>query len=163
LNSGNKMVSHLKFAFIVSTAVLIVGCSKARTSAASAIGTPSPAPTWPSYSALGYDKPGHPTLTSQQVKLIRKTLALLKPCRAVQLRYAFPDWRGYATSPDPKNTMVLFFDSPYPGFEPHVLWTYNGYYDRTEGLEHAVPYDTQPPPKWIGTAYEVQSEGCATP
>lgn len=161
------MASHLKCAFIVSTVVLIVGCSKARTSTATAIGTPSPAPTWPSYSALGYDKPGHPTLTSQQVKLIRKTLVLLRPCQAVQLRYAFPDWRGYATSPDPKYTMALFFESPYarlyPGFVPHVLWTYNGYYNRAEGREDPVPYDTQPPPKWIGTAYEVQSEGCATP
>ena len=154
------MVSHLKCAFIVSTVVLIVGCSKARTSAASAIGTPSPAPTWPSYSALGYDKPGHPTLTSQQVKLIRKTLALLRPCQAVQLRYAFPDWRG---GYPPKNTMVLFFDSPYPGFEPHVLWTYNSDYDRAEGREFPVPYDNQSPPKGQGTAYEVQSEGCATP
>jgi hypothetical protein len=89
---------------------------------------PSPQPLWPSYAALDYDKPGHPTLTSQQVKLIRKTLALLRPCQAVQVRYAFPDWRGYPTAP--KNTIALFLDSPYPGFEPHVLWTYNDYYDR---------------------------------
>jgi len=158
------MLSYLKCALTVS-AVLSIGGGCARThasvaspSAETGIVTPSPAPTWPSYSALGYDRPGHPSLTSQQAKLIRKTLALLKPCQAAQLRYAFPDWRYSTNSRD----VVLYFDYANPAVQPHVLWTYNEYYDRTEGRGFPIPYDNRPGPKGIGTASEVRQKHCNT-
>jgi hypothetical protein len=134
-------------------AVLLLSCSRMHPSRpADHALTPSPVPTWPNYSALDYDKPGHPPITGAEIALIHKTLSLLRPCQAVQLRYAFPKNR--------KNAVALFFDNPG---EPNVLWNVNAVYSRAEGFEDAVPFDSQPFPKDAGTAREVQSQGCAKP
>lgn len=147
-------ITRLKCGFVGGMIILTAGCSKAHAGPAAAA-SPSPASTWPSYPASEYERSDHPGLTSTQVALIRKTLSLLKACQAVQLRYAFPS--------NDQKSMVLFFDSPQAGFVPHVLWTYNIYYNRASGLAQPASYDANPAPKWLGTASEVKAQSCATP
>jgi hypothetical protein len=72
------------------------------------------------------------------VALIRKTLALLRPCQIAQLRYAFPR--------DRPDYMVLFFFTTDPLHSyPAVLWTYSGSYDQAEGALISLPDDTSEP------------------
>lgn len=147
------MILHSRGWVTASMAMALLSCSKTHASTSVAlIVTPSPVPTLPTYLALAYDRRGHPPLTAAEIALIRRTLSLLRPCQAQQLRYAFPTNR--------KNTVALFFNDPEPAIEPHVLWTFNDVYSRAEGFEDPVPYDSQPPPKDIGTAREVQSQEC---
>jgi hypothetical protein len=131
------------------TLLIAVGCVRAQP-AQNASGPDE----WPSYWAQDYENPGHPTLTRSEVALIRKTLALLKPCQAAQLRYAFP--RGYPAI----HKMVLFFWSRDPSMQPHVLWSYNGYYTPSEGVEVSDPWSGKGVPTDLGGAYEVQHHDC---
>lgn len=80
---------------------------------ASAQGSPAPTPSsahnrWPNYAAVDYDKPGHPTLTPDEVARIRSALARVKPCQRTLVRYAFPanasSWHGWPS-------FVLFFQT----------------------------------------------------
>jgi hypothetical protein len=135
-----------------------INCSRSQGSeSAGAPATPlaTTDPGWPSYPALDYARPGHPNLTSSQVALIRKTLALVKPCQAAQLRYAFPS-NGY-----PSGEMLLFFET-FKGV-PHALWTTNVFYKPDEGQEFPVPYGNMEPPNGQGTAYEAQHQSCTPP
>jgi hypothetical protein len=118
---------------------------------------PTLSPTWPSYAAVDYGRPGHPSLTNQQAALIRKTLALLKPCQADLLRYAFPKGRVGPTS---QREMVLFFQPPDASIYPHVLWTMNLAYKPAEGEAFAMPVAGVPLPKGQGTAYAVVHQSC---
>jgi hypothetical protein len=123
-----------------------VGCARAQTAHSAPTASP-----WPSYLAKDYDKPGHPALTSRQVALIRKTLALVRPCQVAVLLYAFPE------NIVPNYRMVLFFRSPN-GW-PHALWTDNMYYKEVEGKVFpgaSGPYNPDP----NGIRYEVEHTGC---
>jgi hypothetical protein len=155
----SNMQMPLTRTFIVAAALIAaINCSRSQErESASASATPlvTTDPGWPNYPAFEYAKPGHPNLASSQAALIRKTLALLKPCQAAQLRYAFPS-NGY-----PSGEMVLFFET----FKsvPHVLWTTNVFYKPEEGEESPVPYGDMEPPNGQGTAYEVRHQPCTPP
>ncbi len=84
---------------------MLAGCN-ASTHSNQQPGSSSPAPsepalsaiavrpsTLPEYSAVDYDKPGHPALTPSEKAGIRSTLARVKPCQRTLVRYAFPESR----------------------------------------------------------------------
>src|SRR5579875_2251770 len=79
-------------AVLIIASLPVTGCSHTESRSSG----PPPSPLlvtphlWPTYLAINYGKPGQPHLTSGQVKLIRKTLALVKPCQVRFLRYTFP-------------------------------------------------------------------------
>lgn len=136
-------------AFALATTLLVfAGCARHATSGDTSQAN-AVTGAWPNYNAQDYQKPGSPTLTSEQTALIQKTLALLKPCQASQLRYAFPEKRIPGT-----DTMILYFEPP-ENAHPHVLWTKNIEYYVAEGSEY-VAHLRGAPPKGMGTAYEVQ-------
>lgn len=94
---------------------------------------PSPAYTQPpTYLAANYGKRGQPRLTPREIRLIRKTLAVIKPCQRSLLRYAF------VSDPSVLGTRVaLFFAKPgEPIFDAHVLRSNLVY---NEGRAFAVP------------------------
>jgi hypothetical protein len=111
---------------------------------------PSPTPTWPSFSAKDYRSFHKRTLTRGEVSLIRKTLALVKPCQRPLLRFAFPSDGG------PDFPFVLFFSDK---FWPHVLWTNNMYFKNEEGSVFPGPSGAAPVP-WNGIRYDVDHETC---
>lgn len=70
------------------------------------LGGPDPAtpPTPPTYVAMDYDKPGHPTLTSKEVSRLRGILREVKVCQQRGVRY-------WLTTSDPGQSyrMKVFF------------------------------------------------------
>jgi hypothetical protein len=135
---------------VIAALVCAAACSGSH---AASNASPSPAvtpvaqqitspPAWPTYRAADYRNPGAPKLTPAQAALIRKTLAIVKPCQRALLRYAFPDYSGYSGTPPPDMRMVLFFG----GYGAHVLWQPDLYWFPDQGTAHAIPYDSQPTP-----------------
>jgi hypothetical protein len=121
--------------------------------------TPSPSPTtkggptivtkpWPSYLARDYDKPGHFKFTVKEEALVRKTLAIVKPCQRAFLRYAFPS--------NGDMHMVLYLENLHGN--PHVLWTKNIYYQPLTGELNTLPGAE---PEWDGIQYDVEHAGCS--
>jgi uncharacterized repeat protein (TIGR03803 family) len=99
------------------------------TAAFTAAPTQTPQPT---YLAVDYGKAGQPALAPRERTLVRATLAVVKPCQRVLLRYAFPE------NAEPDTRMVLFFAEPgKPIFDAHVLWQTNLLYN--EGAVVAAP------------------------
>jgi hypothetical protein len=111
---------------------------------------PPSTPTWPSFLAEDYRTFHKRTLTRGEVALIRKTLALVKPCQRALLRFAFSSNRDVLS-------FVLFFQTPYgAGF--HVLWTSNMYFKPEDGTVFPV---SGPIPPWHGIRYDVEHTTCA--
>ncbi len=110
---------------------------------------PSPAPTWPNYSATDYKNDRKHSLTPSDVRALRKTLAALKACQRPYLRYAFP------SNPDVM-PFVLFLNRTDVSAE-HVLWTNNQYIDRQDG--NVFPANG-PLPDWNGIEYEAAALNC---
>lgn len=90
---------------------------------------PTPTITWPTFLAEDYREFSGRTLTPSEVALIRKTLALVKPCQRPLLRFAFP--------PNGDTTFVLYFQSA-DGNAFHVLWTRNLYFRPDDGTTFAM-------------------------
>lgn len=88
----------------------------------------------PTYLAADYGKAGEPLLTTSQLRLIRKTLAVIKPCQRELLRYAFPEVH------DAQTQMVLFFADPSgPIGEEHILWQGNALYNENNVIAAPDP------------------------
>lgn len=103
---------------------------------------------WPSYLATDYNKPGHFKFTDKEAALIKKTLALVKPCQRALLRYAFPS--------NGDMHMVLYVETLQGN--PHALWTNNMYYNQLTGELDTLPGSE---PRWNGLQYDVKHAGCA--
>jgi len=111
--------------------------------------TPLPASTSPpNYLANDYNKPGHPSLTPSEVRLITKTLAVVEPCQIPFLRYAFPE-----NAPG----IALYFGGSDTGDYPE-LWEPNSEYRSDQGLVGAVSA-TMPGPDLRSTA-AIRKLGC---
>jgi hypothetical protein len=103
----------------------------------------------PSYLALDYNTQGlHPSLTLGDVRLIRKTIPLVKPCQLPFLRYVFPE---------NAKGMVLYIGGANAGAFP-VLWERNEDYRVEDGVAFAVSA-TSPGPD-LRTAAAIQKIGC---
>lgn len=118
---------------LVLTALIVASCSKASQSGPQSFANyafhPSPSATWPSFPAQDYRTSSGHSLRNSDVALIRKTLALIKPCQRAILRYAFP------SNPEVVR-FVLFFQTAI--LWPHVLWTRNLYFKRDVGEVFAL-------------------------
>lgn len=146
---------------IAAALLCATGCSGKRVdSSASAtpqatLVTPTPAVPWGRFVALDFQKPGQPKLTAAQVALIRKTLAVVKPCQQSLLRYSFDNG-------DPSGKMIdLYFE---PTDDPtassvHVLWQGDLYYRFEEGSAFAEPFDGQSTPDW-SIAKDIRDTPC---
>lgn len=104
-----RNAARITLTILMVTALLLI-CSRGT---ACAQGSPAPSPSsahtrWPNYAAVDYDKPGHPTLTPEEVASIRSALARVKHCQRTLVRYAFPanasSWHG-------RPSFVLFFQT----------------------------------------------------
>jgi hypothetical protein len=115
---------------------LVAGCTGARTAhngndvatVKAFVGyTPGATPMapWPSYLAEDYREYHNFRLSSSQVALVRKTLALVKPCQRAILRYAFPS--------NPDGVRFVLFFATSAGAWPHVLWTNRVYFKVDSG------------------------------
>ena len=142
------------------TLCLMLGCTGSRTSRSEANSTPTPfaqgytapppTPTpkmWPSFSAEDYLRFKERPLSPGQMKLIRSTLALLKPCQRPLLRFAFPK-EGYGD-------FILFLYLRAAKF--HVLWTNNLYFDPDDGTTIAAPGGVE---KGSGISFDVANTPC---
>jgi hypothetical protein len=139
---------------IGASAALLTACAnRSRTAQAFAHYTfhaPTPTPTSPSFSAEDYRLFHKKTLTPSEVAMIRKTLALVKPCQRPLLRFAFP------SDGDPDFPFVLFFAG---NSWPHVLWSNNVYFKTEEGTIFAGASGDAPIPR-RGIRYDVDHETC---
>jgi hypothetical protein len=96
---------------------------------------PSPQPTWPTYLAENYANQPKPKLSGNDVRLIRKTLALSEPCQRHLLRYTYTS--NMSSANVHASFFVLFFASKT--HIPHALWTSNIYYWPDTGYAASVP------------------------
>lgn len=116
--------------WLIFALLLTVACAKTQTANSGAHANPNvtpwhvtPYPLPSVYQAIDYKNPGHPALTPSEVRLIRKTLAAVRPCQLRFLRYSFPN---------NSKGIVLYFGGAEAGDFP-VLWVRNGYYRVDEG------------------------------
>jgi hypothetical protein len=123
--------------------------------------TPSPSPTWPSYRATDYGKPGQPSLTATQVARIRFILSQVKLCQRPLLRYAFPR--------DHYKSLVVFFeprgfDSPGTISFSHVIGEGFAWYAPSVGETRVGPIGaddtTADMVRKFGVQYDVENEPC---
>jgi hypothetical protein len=121
----------------------LLGCGGGRASSNASPGpgatlvTPTPPAPWGTFVALDYDKPGHPKLTPDAIALIRKTLAVVKPCQRQMLSYSFDE-------DDPSGTTIALYFTP----SGHVLWQQNWYWESELNRAHPLSWDTQRTPDW---------------
>lgn len=119
-------------------AVLIVGCSNdsassaehgpaaGPTSVVSVAATPAVWPTFATYDAMDYNRPGlHPPLNPKQVATIQAVLRRVKPCQRQLVQYSFGN--GF-------RDLVMFFSVP-PGEGSHVFGTADEVYIPRDGSE----------------------------
>ena len=106
-------------------------------------------PTWPTYRAIDYKSDYRHRLSASDLTLIRKTLALLEPCKRSNLRYAIP------SNPDVLPFVLMLYRDDVAA--EHILWTHNQYMDRHDG--NVFPASGVMP-DWNGVAYEASAITC---
>jgi hypothetical protein len=102
--------------------------------------TPTPAVPWGRFLALDYKQPRQPKLTASEVALIRKALALVKPCQQQWLKYSFDN-------ADPTgNTIDLYFEPSDPRQETAAIFWTGDYYYFDQGRAAPLPQSSAPIP-----------------
>jgi|SRR5580704_4182989 hypothetical protein len=140
----------------------LAACSKANsnaveTAASSPRRTPWTSPPGPpTYVGADYEKPGQPSLTPPQVRLIRETLSRVKPCQRPLVRYVLDG----AEAQD----VTLFFDVP-PGQGAHVFGTAIDVYFPATGDEVPMGQDDPQNRQRVkeGIRWDIDHEPCPRP
>jgi hypothetical protein len=135
----------MKATLIAAALCFAMGCAGARAGSGASHGssatlvTPTPAVPWGRFLALDYKQPGQPKLTGSEVALIRKALALVKPCQQQWLKYSFDN-------ADPTgNTIDLYFEPSDRQETAAIFWT-GDYYYFDQGRAAPLPQSSAPIP-----------------
>jgi hypothetical protein len=137
---------------ITMAVAMLASCSKSSaTKSAMKLTTDGPNPT-PPYVAMEYDKPGHPSMTPEQMRTIREMLAKVKPCQRPLLRYVLDD------------EVTLFFAVP-PGQGARILGSPGLFYLPGTGGE--VPIQENGPEAEArakqGVQWDIDHQPCPRP
>ena len=150
-----------------TTAVLIVGCSNGSasgaehgpaaspTSVVSVAATPAVWPTFATYDAMDYNRPGlHPPLNPKQVATIQAVLRRVKPCQRQLVQYSFGN--GF-------RDLVMFFSVP-SGEGSHVFGTADEVYIPRDGSE--IPMSDNQNAEQMekqGIQWDIDHQPCPSP